>query len=81
MYEADSCSTATFGLLVHRLIAALALFLHQSPFHMTLIPLTVVLMVKQKLRQKLLKGGCGATGVVKADTRKLIEEVAEEFCA
>ena len=65
---------------MYRLTAALALFLYLSPFHESLDPLVGVLDVKENLRQKLVPGGCGVTGVARMDVRALVEEVSDKLC-
>lgn len=47
---------------------------------MQLLPLLDVLQAQDVLKRKLAKGGCGETGVVKKEVRKLIEEVAGKLC-
>ncbi|KAF8650336.1 hypothetical protein AX16_005277 [Volvariella volvacea WC 439] len=67
--------------VVHRLVASLGLLLYTSPLHDNCKSLLEVLQAKDKLRGKLVKGGCGSDGVVKKDIRKLVEEVADVLCA
>ncbi|KAG2343218.1 DUF862-domain-containing protein [Suillus weaverae] len=66
--------------IVHRLTASLALLIRLSPSIEQLTSLLEVLQAQKILRDKLERGGCGDTGVVKKEARKLIEEVAKEFC-
>ncbi|KAG2153005.1 PUL domain-containing protein [Suillus bovinus] len=67
--------------IVHRLTASLALLIRLSPFIEQLTSLLEVLQAQKILKDKLKRGGCGDTGVVKNEARKLIEEVAEKLCA
>lgn len=70
-------------LLVHRLTASLAFFIHLSPYLDTqLKPLLEVLQAQDVLKAKLSAGGngCGENGVVKKEVRKLIDEVASKLC-
>ncbi|KAH9924254.1 DUF862-domain-containing protein [Epithele typhae] len=68
--------------VVHRLVAALAFLLRLSPsYEGQLAPLLEVLQARETLKSKLAKGGCGESGVQKAEVRKLIEEVADKLCS
>lgn len=70
--------------IVHRLTAALALFLRLSPFYDDqLKPLLEVLQAQGTLESKLRKGDGweGDGGVNKQEVRQLIEEVADKLCA
>ena len=71
-------------ILVHRLTAALAYFIHLSPFYDNEIkPLLEVLQVNETLMSKLDKGRNGVEGgliIESADVRSLIREVAEKLC-
>ncbi|KAI0755121.1 PPPDE putative peptidase domain-containing protein [Daedaleopsis nitida] len=67
--------------VVHRLVAALAFLLRLSPsYEGQLASMLEVLQSRETLKSKLAKGGCGESGVQKAEVRKLIEEVAEKLC-
>ncbi|KAG2123341.1 PPPDE putative peptidase domain-containing protein [Suillus cothurnatus] len=66
--------------IVHRLTASLALLIRLSPSIEQLTSLLEVLQAQKILKSKLEKGGCGETGVVKKEARKLIEEVAKKLC-
>ncbi|KAG2145882.1 PPPDE putative peptidase domain-containing protein [Suillus clintonianus] len=66
--------------IVHRLTASLALLIRLSPSIDQLTPLLEVLQARTILKDKLEQGGCGDTGVVKKEVRKLIGEVAEKLC-
>ncbi|KAF9019182.1 DUF862-domain-containing protein [Hymenopellis radicata] len=67
--------------VVHRLTASLACLLRVSPFYETqLFSLLEVLQARSVLKSKLVKGGCGADGVKKAEVKKLVEEVALKLC-
>jgi hypothetical protein len=68
---------------VHRLTAALALFLRLSPWYDDqLKPLLEVLQVKDTLKNKLRKGNGWESdgGVSKKEVRLLIAEVADKLC-
>jgi desumoylating isopeptidase 1 len=68
-------------MIVHRLTATLAFFLHLSPYYETLLgPLLEVLQARDVLKSKLSKGGCGEAGVDKKEVRNLVEEVAQKLC-
>ena len=68
-------------MLVHRLTASLAFLLRFSPVYDTqLFPLLEVLQAKETLKAKLDKGGCGEEGVKGPALRKLVEQVADNFC-
>ncbi|KAG1797769.1 PPPDE putative peptidase domain-containing protein [Suillus plorans] len=66
--------------IVHRLTASLALLIRLSPSIEQFVSLLEVLQARKILKDKLERGGCGDTGVVKKEARKLIEEVAEKLC-
>ncbi|KAG1776191.1 PPPDE putative peptidase domain-containing protein [Suillus placidus] len=66
--------------IVYRLTASLALLIRLSPSIEQLTSLLEVLQAQKILKDKLERGGCGDAGVVKKEARKLIEEVAKEFC-
>ncbi|KAI5122453.1 hypothetical protein M0805_008764 [Coniferiporia weirii] len=69
--------------VVHRLAAALAFFLHLSPFYEAqLKPLLEVLQARDVLGAKLSGGpeGCGEKGISKKEVKALVEEVAEKLC-
>ncbi|KAG1898145.1 PPPDE putative peptidase domain-containing protein [Suillus fuscotomentosus] len=66
--------------IVHRLTASLALLIRLSPSIEQFASLLEVLQAQKILKDKLERGGCGDTGVVKKEARKLIEEVAEKLC-
>ncbi|RDB15260.1 hypothetical protein Hypma_004803 [Hypsizygus marmoreus] len=67
--------------VVHRLSASLAFLLRLSPSYETQIsPLLDVLQAREVLKRKLLKGGCGESGVSKKEVKKLVEEVANKLC-
>ena len=83
VHEADDplmIFSLTFQSVVCRLTAALALFLYLSPFHKSLDPFAYVLDVKENLQQKLLPGGCRATGVTRMDVRALVKEASDKLC-
>jgi len=68
---------------VHRLTAALALFVRLSPWYSdTVRPLLQVLQTQGTLRSKLRQGlgWEGEGGVGKKEVRELIAEVAEKLC-
>ncbi|KAI9462222.1 PPPDE putative peptidase domain-containing protein [Boletus coccyginus] len=65
---------------VHRLVACLGLLLQLSPYTAQVTPLLETLQAREKLKGKLEKGGCGESGVVKKEVRKLILEVADKLC-
>jgi hypothetical protein len=56
------------------------LLIRLSPSIEQLTSLLEVLQAQKILKSKLEKGGCGETGVVKKEARKLIEEVAKKLC-
>ncbi len=67
--------------LVHRLTVSLAFIVRFSPVYDThLSALLEVLQVKETLKAKLAKGGCGADGIKSPSLRKLIEQVADKLC-
>lgn len=39
-----------------------------------------ILDAREKVLGKLAPGGCGPNGVMKADVRKLVEEVGNKLC-
>ncbi|THH01928.1 hypothetical protein EW026_g855 [Hermanssonia centrifuga] len=67
--------------IVHRLTVSLAFIVRFSPVYDThLSALLEVLQVKETLKAKLAKGGCGADGIKSPSLRKLIEQVADKLC-
>lgn len=73
-----------FFLIVHRLVAALALYVRLSPQYDTQIrPLLEVLQSIEILKGKLVKGSRwnAEGGIAKKDIRKLVDEVASKLCA
>jgi hypothetical protein len=71
-------------IIVHRLTAALALFIRLSPWYNDQVKtLLEVLQVKGTLQSKLTKGDGWESegGVSKKDVRQLIAEVADKLCS
>jgi len=66
--------------IVHRLVACLGLLLRLSPYTAQVTSLLEALGAQGVLKEKLEKGGCGESGVVKKEVRKLILEVADKLC-
>jgi len=69
--------------VVHRLTAALALFLRLSPQYESQIkPLLEVLQTRRLLKSKLVRGSGWNVdgGIGKKEIRKLVEEVAMKLC-
>ena len=65
---------------MHRLTAALAFFIHLSPFYDSEIkPLLEVLQIKEVLRSKLVVD-LGKLEIDSADIRSLIKEVSDKLC-
>lgn len=68
---------------MHRLTAALALFVRLSPWcDDTVRPLLQVLQTQEMLRSKLRQGPGweGEGGVGKQEVRELIAEIADKLC-
>ncbi|KAF8558342.1 DUF862-domain-containing protein [Imleria badia] len=65
---------------VHRLVACLGLLLRLSPYTAQVTQLLEMLGAREVLKGKLEKGGCGESGVVKKEVRRLILEVADKLC-